>query len=340
MSPLLNLSLMDCFSGLIGLRGSLDESANTQVYLDDVGITKDLLADINYTHSDMNELLADKLDFASRTVASKVKIAKAHELKAIDLIESSRVGYMALNRDTVAAKTGYYAGSKIEISSDREYVKVYVSGISLFAQNTGNVSVLIVDLQTGQTLDTITINATSGQESYVDVDKEYKASKRNLSLGFIYDSEFTSYKTTVLEQGCSTCGGYEKSVSRYVTASGIKIADGSDYIRANTTSVADTSGLSVSYSLQCDYDQWICRNKNHLLLSVLYATGHQIAMYGLNSDRQNASTLELRNTLTNIKDFCEDNMNSQLNSALSAMIIPANNFCFKCKQKSRHVTSL
>lgn len=317
-----------------------DNAATIQLYLDDIGITKAIVEAINHTHGSSQDLIESKLDFATTVLSRKVLASKQRQLAANGLLESERVGYKTRSITSESAKTGYNAGVMIETRNDRDFTKIYVSGISLFAQSTGNVSVGIYDMRTGLLLDTVVIAAVAGQQVYKDVDKTYRSDKQALSLGFVYDSTFASYRATVRDNDCSTCGGLRKNVGRYVYAQGIKIPTASSVVIDNITSVADTSGLSITYQVQCDYDQWICRGKNYLLLSALYATGYELAMYGLNSPRNNSRTIDYRERLTQIKDFCEAKMNEELNTALNAMIVPDDNHCFYCRRASRHATTL
>ena len=310
------------------------------MYLDDVGINRKLLERINNTHDDLQQLVKDKLEFASNQVSRKIIQSKIRELRTLDVIEHSRVGYLSRTRQSVSAKTGYWAGAMIETRQDREYVKIAVSGINLFTQTTGDVDVRIYDLNTGVLLDTITVSCIAGQNSYKDVDKVYTSDKRTLSLGFVYESTFASYKTTTLEGGCLSCGGYRKQIGALTYAQGVKISSGSDFLVSNVTSVGETSGLSVTYSLMCDYEKWVCGNRNALQLAVLYATAHEIALHGLRSDLNNPATMEERDTLAEIRDWTAERMNEEINGALDGMPIPHNEYCFRCHQKTRHVTTL
>lgn len=332
---------MDCFTSLIGCRGLTTSSSSSQLFVDSVGINRALLEDINYTHADLVDLFNDKLDFASTQVAAHVKRIKAKELRTVDMIESTRVGFFANNRATVSARSGFDAGAVIEVREDRDYVKIYVSSISLFVDYTGDVTVTVYDLQTGQSLDTITVSATAGQPAYVNVDKTYRANKRWLSLAFVYDSSFDSYKTNVLNTGaCASCGGYRKRNGRFTWVRGARFADGSDKVISNITEQGDTAGMSIAYQVHCDYDEWMCRSRNLLSLALLYKTGYEIAQYGLESTRLNHATMENEAILQMIMDKCETMYNEEIMGALSAMEIPPNEYCFQCGQKSKHVTTL
>lgn len=331
---------MDCFNDLIGVRGMLDNSSTSVLYLDDVGITKDLLDDIIYTPGSAKDLVNQKLDFATTNIATKIKAMKSNKLKTRTLLESERVGYLKRTRGSVAAKTGFDGGVMIETRSDRDYIKINIDGVSLFSQTTGDVTVTIYDLQTGKTLKVVTVSAVAGEVSYQDVDLEVKADKRQLSIGVLYESTFAVYDTTVLDGVCSTCGGYSKQVGRFVYAQGIKVATGSEKLIANKVSTADTSGISVSYTVQCDYDQWICRSKAFFQLATLYATGLELMEYGLRSPRNNPSTNQHRETMEQIRDFCEERFNANLESSISNLVVPSNDYCFECRQKSRHRTTL
>lgn len=332
---------MDCFDNLIGVRGICDGNT-VSMYLDQCGITSELLADINYTHDDLEALLLTLLGEASGVVASQVKTMKSGSLRIGDTMASNRVGYPYRTRSSVAAKTGYDAGVKIELTRDTDYVKINIDSISLFLDTTGSVNVLVYDLTEGRLLDTIACTATAGQMVYTDVNKTYRAQKRNLALGFLYDSSSASYKTTALENhDCSGCARKDIRQNTYVSVSGVKFADGASKTMDNVKYESDTAGLSVTYTVQCDHEQWLCKGMRQvLLLPVLYYTAYHIAEYGLRSNRLNESTLDLRPVLERIRDNSLMNYNTQIESAMSAMVIPRNNNCFVCRQTSVHRTTL
>lgn len=331
---------MNCFDNLIGLKGICDGNS-VAFYLEQYGITSQMLKDINYTHDDLKTLLTDKLDEASLFVSKQVKSLKAGEMQGEDTLASDRVGYLAKTRTSVAAKTGYDAGVMINMENESSYVRLNIDSISIFATQTGDVSVLIYDLTEGRLLDTVTVAAVAGQQGFVDIDKSYRAQQREMAIGILYDSSFASYKTTPLKNnsGCGSCqkGGRYQSI--YATVSAIKIADGADKLYDNVKYESDTAGLSVTYTVQCDYEQWICKNKQVLLSSVFYYTAYHIAEYGLNSPRLNSQTTDMREVLKKIRDNAFSAYNSEIQAALGKMVIPQND-CFKCRQKSRNVTTL
>lgn len=332
---------MNCFNNLIGIRGLAGQTSSPTYFLDDIGINRSLLEDINYTHQDVNQLMIDKIEFGAKQISQKILSLSASKIKTFDMLESNRIGFLAQNRDSVAAKTGYDVGASIELRSDRDFIKVYVSSISLFTQTTGDVSVRVYDLNTGQLLDTIAASVIAGQESYVDVDKEYKANRRTLELGFVYESTFDSYKTTVLEnQSCGGCGGFSKQVGRFAFVRGIKILSSDNKLRTNVTSESDTAGMSIAYTVSCDFDEWICRSKPILSHAVFYSVGYEIAKYGLASTRLNDSTLQLRDTLQSIRDFNEAALNDSFSNAIKSMVIPKCDYCFKCNPKSMTITTV
>lgn len=330
---------MNCFNDYIGLRGVCDGNS-VSVYLEQCGITADMLNKFNYTHDDVKSLLLDQLDQSSDFVSRQIKMLQAGEVLAADVLVNARVGHPERNRAVVAAKTGFDAGLLVELEKDTDYVQINVDSISLFLDFTGSVDVLVYDLTEARLVDTISCSATAGQMTYTDVNKVYRAQARNMALAFLYDSTTSSYKTTALaNQKCGSCSSKKLKQSHYTSVSGVKFADGDDKTISNTKYESDTAGLSVTYTVRCDYNQWICKNQSVLLTSVLYYTAYNIARYGLNSPRLNSETLDMRTTLEAIRDNAESNYNNEINSVVGVMTIPQND-CFKCNQKSRSITTL
>lgn len=332
---------MDCFSSLIGMKGICDNNTATY-YLDQCGITEEILVKSNYTHDDPNQLLLNKISEATTMVARQVKNASISKMTMNSNLANDRIGHPERTLTTVAAKTGYDAGAYLEIARDIDYVSVNIDSISLFVNTTGNVDVEIYDLTEGRLVQTVTVAALSGEMVYKDVNATFRAQKRNLALAFLYDSSFSSNKTTPTanRQGCGSCNTRALRQNRYSLVSGAKFADGEAKTLSNIIYEDDTAGVSVTYTIDCDYDQWICKSRELLLLACLYYTAYHIAEYALRSDRLNSVELDYRPILEHIRDTNLDNYNTEFNSLLGGMKIPANSDCFVCKRQSTNPITL
>lgn len=332
---------MTCFDNYIGLKGLCDGN-DAVLYLEQCGITKEILKKANYTHDDIKTLLLDKINEATRVVSNQVRTAKNKMfLNPSGNLRNDSIGHPARTRASVNAKTGHWAGAKLELNRDSDYLKVNIDSISLFLTTTGNVSVRIYNLITGELLDTVTCASVAGELTYTDVNKTYRSEKSNLALAFVYDSEDASYRTTALpNQTCGGCSSKNLRQNKYVYASGVKYEDGADFLIANTKYEADTAGLKVNYTLDCDYDQWICRNRQLLLMSCLYYTAYHIAEYALMSPNFNSVTIDQRNTVEQIKEMNFSNFTNEFSAVLDSMVIPNNSDCFVCQRKSKSAITL
>lgn len=332
---------MDCFNTIIGLRGLLDGNTSVTHYLDQCSITKDLVTKANYTHDQVSDLLTDKINEATNVVAAQVKVVKAPYLKTLDSFATNAIGHPIRNMTSVSTKTGYDAGASLELTSDTDFIQVNIDTIGLFAANTGNVTVSIYSLTEGRLLDTVTVAATAGQISTVSVNKTYRARQNNLALAFLYDSSFASYQCTAMpDQDCRSCAAKKLRQSRYSYVAGVKFADGDAKNLTNAVYESDTAGIIVNYSLKCDYEQWICRNRALLTLACLYYTAYHIAEYCLISPKFNSATLDQRNMVMQIRDFNLNRYNEEFNGVMAGMVLPDNSDCFLCRKQSTNVITL
>jgi hypothetical protein len=331
---------MNCFDNIIGCRGIVDENDVT-FFIDQCGITSDLLAKTNYTNLSVKDLFTQKMGEATDMLARQIIGAKQTKILAADSLVQKRIGYPARSRSAMNAKTGKDVGIKIELLSDASYVKINIDSISLFSQNTGNVTVVIYDLTTGQTLDTLTLSSVSGEISTLSVNKSYSAPSRNMALGIMYDSNFAYYKTTTLEnQNCRDCGPSTWKHSQYTRVGGIECTTGDTKILASMNGSNDTGGLSVFYSVQCDYQEWICKNRSVLSLPALYATAKHISEYMLVSPRLNSKTTDEYKVLESINEQATENFNREFDAVMNNIVTPANHDCFSCRKQAKNRITL
>jgi hypothetical protein len=331
---------MDCFDDIIGVRGLLDGATVTH-YLDQCGITKDLVTKANFTHDTAAELLADKLNEATEVVAAQVKSVKAQYLKTLDSVSNGTIGHPDRIYRTISAKTGYDAGALLELTSDTDYIQVSIDNVGLFVNTTGDVDIKVYNLTEQKLLDTITVAAVSGTLVNVSVNKIYRAQQKNMALAFVYDSEFSSQKTTSMpNQDCGSCAQKLLRANRYVKVAGVKYADGDEKNISTTVYDSDTAGLVVNYSVRCDYDQWICRNRQLLLLSCLYYAAYHIAEYALISTKFNSVSLDYRATVERIRDNSLDHYNNEFSAIMNGIVLPENSECFLCKKQASNKITL
>ena len=333
---------MTCFDSYIGLAGL---GGSYTLYLDQCGITEDMLSSAFYTpyaDTDLPTLVTNKLNEATNMVAKQIKMANSGRIKTLEYLVEDSIGHPSRTKTTVSAKTGYWAGAKIELVKDNDYKSIVIDTISLLVDTTGNVDVKIYDLIEGRLLNTVTVAAVSGQTVYKDVNLSFSSRKRNVALAIVYDSEFSSTQTTALDAACGSCGGTNKRQNKYAYVQGIKIADAniSAPVISSILGEADTAGLGVEYAVKCNFEQWVCSNRDMFALACLYYTAYHLANYCMQSINFNSYTLDMRETVEKIMQMNLDSYNNEFNSLINNIQLPSNSDCFICNPVSTHPITL
>jgi len=275
--------MASCLDNIVGVRGC--GTGESDFYVND-------LTGINIPDFD-KALNPEKTNAAAAfatIISSGIKIVEAdvnarlkskYELKTF--IDNDVIGYYYGDKETVAAETGYLTGYEIRIDK-LDYVRFFISGLKLFVPYTGNVPIYIYDLMQDKLLNTVNVSVVSGQIVDVgEIDLSYLSKKQRLHLFIGYQSDFASYKTSYLSpyngvpesQDCPdiTCGLYR---NHYVYFRSAKILANAQKIGANVEGNSYGAGISMFYSLQCDFTQVLCNARNLLGLALWYKAGELI----------------------------------------------------------------
>lgn len=284
--------------------------------------------------------ISEKIDFAVTVVKNEAinNFQKYYIPRTI--VDDKRAGFFQQDKVLNAAEAKM-KGLELELCRQDTYYELYVSKIETYFDYTGNVSVLVVDTMTGQTLDTITVASVAGQVVETYVGKAYKAEKRKRRIGFVYDAtSIGNYKTSLIGEGCTACNHNKYSISGLVEGRNIQYNVGSTPTLSNITSGSDTAGISVRYNVSCDSESWLCNYRNMLALPILYRTAELIMEYALyNSERFNSSADQKSRLNERLLKYHEDYRKS-LETVLKNILPPTDGICFECKRTAKYVTTL
>lgn len=221
---------------------------------------------------------------------------------------------------------------------------MFVSSLSLQVNFNGVVPVFVYDLFQNKLLDTINITAVSGEVVTVYPNKTYRSVRKELDLIFVYDATaFSSVKTTVTEGGCKSCGdgGSMVYLNQYLSTRSISILAADAKIEDNLTASGDTGGLSLVYSIQCNYEEWLCAISNSVALPILFKTAYEIMDYAINNSfRLNTATTINIDTMKLRRDEYTTRYKEAMDTLLQNIKLPNDEKCFECRQKSKHVVIL
>lgn len=336
---------MSCLSNLVGVRGCGGSTSEFNVQ-DLTGINiPDFDKAISVDKQTASVALTDIVEFATKEVEQNVRnvLSAKYDLKSF--IENGVVGYYHDNKETVASQSGYLVGYEVRVDNVA-YLNYYLHSLRLFVNTTGEVPVYVYDLIQGKLLDTITVDAVAGEIVNQLVDKTYSTTKQRLRLFIGYSSTFESYKTSYLNpnvgvgvnERCEdyTCGSYNNSYVYYRAA---KILTASAKIYSNVESNTYCGGLSLNYSLQCSFTEYICNARNMFALAILYKAGEKIMQELKHSRRLTGVVTAYQQNHDELMKFYRDEYMAQMDNLVSTMMIPES-ICFGCKPRVKSVTAL
>lgn len=343
-----------CIESLLGLRGCESPEPSTGLYIDDLGINQTFLGQlITDQYRNGVELFEDKRAFAWRKISSDVLTKLSPMMKSDTVIENKRVGQVVSNYSNVqtALGAGNYGGIRLKIDPNTvSYLNFYLADINLAIASTNvNVPVLIFDMTTGKLLETITY-AEGALDQFIG--KTFTSAKRKLDIAIVYESDINTVKFTPKKGTCTSCGGGPKEAHMcpFVDAIGIELTtDGTNVLTHDKSKY--TTGMSLTYSINCDRQGWMCSIGGLMALPLAYATAVEVYNYALTispNQRVNTSVIvnrgqnkaELTDGLMAARDIAATRYNEELGAMLQNMRLPDDTHCWDCRRNMKYVTAL
>lgn len=334
----------NCFTNLISISGCRDEVVPTSgLMMNDIGITiSELDQFISGDYTSGEKLFKAKLKFSLTTVFNSLQTYLSPKYKAHSIISSARAGQFLDNKVPVAGQANFLKGQFFELVNTDSYVDVFIAQVSLLTDYTGDIPIYFIDLVQDKILETMTLTSVAEEISILPVNKIFQSNRKKLSLAIVYDSEgITSYKT-VLKTGCSGCAD-PYITNQYLRIKGIKLPELLPKKLSNVVAQQDTAGMSIEYSVQCNYSDYVCTMLNMFALPVLYMTAMQLMEYGINiavNTRTNTTTTINRDVLKERYEFYRDWYKHYMKILLENPLIPQDAKCFVCNEKSKHAVIL
>jgi len=343
-----------CIESLLGLRGCESPEPSTGLYIDDLGINQTFLGQL-ITDQYLNgvELFEDKRAFAWRKISSDVLTKLSPMMKSDTVIENKRVGQVVSNYANVqtALGAGNYGGIRLKIDPNTvSYLNFYLADINLAIDSTNtNVPVLIFDMTTGKLIETITY-AEGALDQFIG--KTFTSAKRKLDIAIVYESDINTVKFTPKKGTCTSCGGgpRESHICPFVDAIGIELTtDGTNVLTSSSSKY--TTGMSLTYSINCDRQGWMCSIGGLMALPLAYATAVEVYNYALTispNQRVNTSVIvnrgqnkpELMDGIMAARDIAATRYNEELGAMLQNMRLPDDTHCWDCRKNMKYVTAL
>lgn len=327
---------MDCFDNLISIKTACEGTLPTPssgLYIEDLGITcKEADFYINNDYASGQALIIDKIKFATTLVRNHIANNFAQYIDSKSLVDSDVLGKPQDSLQLKSGIVGTLGGISLKLHNNQSYFNVFVSSISLQISTTQDVPVLVYDLISGQLLDTFTVPCEANVITQYIVNKTYGSYKRKLDLIFVYDTEDISSNTTILEtNGCAYCNGYVYD-NYYIAAAPVYLSESAAKIRSSLTTTNHTFGLSVTYSVQCALDKWLCELSNLMAMPILWQTGIQIMEYATKYSKRQTSSVNIDAEQNQKRlDAYQVGYAKSINSTIQKMVIPKRDSCFYCE---------
>lgn len=331
----------DCFDDVISLRGACGNQRPTSgIYLDAYGMSLiELNKYISQDYESGEDLFIEKRAAAIQIIENMVLTALHPKIKGRTLIENYKVGFSNDNLQVIAP-SGPNKGLNIKIENASSFLTLFISQISLQLNYTGDVSIYLADLRQGKIIETFQIAALPQEIITIYPQYSLAIEKGTKDLILFYDTTGRpSYKTTVNSSGCSGCQPYNRN--GMVSVKAFTMADAVQKIASNLQSSDDTGGLSINYSLSCDYRAWLCSTSNLFALPIAYKTIAEILDYAINSytERVNNATIVDREQIEKRKVEYEYKFREALDRSVRAMRV-TDHQCFECNSLIQTVIAL
>lgn len=327
--------MVECLENLIGIRGyncGADTVPDSVYYINDlagIGI-KEADAAMDSEVKNGYELLLQKINIAGDLIANNMRTYFNPRYKGGSIIGQHTIGKWRNDRSTSAAAATYLIGKNFYMTNS-PYLEFNIGKVGLMVDYTGDVDVFVYDIIANKLLDTITVACVAGVPSYVDTSKVYKTWGQKLNLFIGYAADFASYKTNMTSGDCITCRGYGYS-NPYINVDSAKVLIADDKIEANLDPNSNNDGLSITYSINCTFEPFICTNKILLAEAIWYKAGALVAEEMKFSKRFNSVVTLYKTDATELITNYEAKSMMALNTVLQNMRLP-DNVCFDCNKK-------
>lgn len=316
--------MLECLTKLIGLDDC--GSATEPFKLNQIGYSKDQLKQMKDDSYPTVELFFQAI---KETAASMVvsdffgHIARGSLSKQV--VETGVIGVYSEGLKPITANTGI-AGVMFRVYGGQEYWKINIDSVRILVDYTGTIPINLYDLLTGQILQTVSVNVLPGVIATANFDFSAVSNLQTRNLFIGYDTTgITSYEATT-KSGCNGCGQSSKQ------SSGVAYYSGATLDAPFTTAkvLNNTSGLSVSYSVECNNDQFLCSIKSVFGIAMLWRTAMAALDYSNDSggqfSEQKTVNHEGNETRYTRASFHYEN---EIEKIVKQVVLPANK-CFAC----------
>lgn len=330
--------MLDCYDNIIGIDRtcSVVEPVSGLFIQDLAGINLKVADSItDSTYSSGVAFLKSKIAFATALMLAEVRATLKDKVKYGTVLSNQNIGYVDIN-SIMPSEIGLLKGIRLQIQ-DYSFFEMFLQSISVFSNENKTIDVFIYDLITGKLLETIPVVALTGVEVNVLVNKKYYTQRKSLDLFVCTSSELSHYNAKLNKSHCNGCTNTINN--GYQNISTVQVLDINPITQSNVQACTSTGGISVSYSLSCSIEPFLCNISSLLGMPLLYKAGAVIMNEGVNTDRLNSIVLTNKEDYKVLRDSYEEQYLVLMQSLLGSMRLP-NDICFKCNSKIRTMVQI
>lgn len=334
--------MANCLSNIVGIKGCGTTPSGAYVQqLTGITIANYDQA-ISNDHKAAFPALQEKIDFSTQIVLENVRQYLANKYLLKSFIENETVGYWYDDKQLQPVQTGNYVGIQVKLDNV-PHMKVEFGHASLFTNYTGVINLLVIDLIQGKVIDTVAVNSVAGEIVTFDLNKYYYTNRQRLNLFIGYDaSTIQAYQTSIYNNGAAgSCGEWCNACfeggNLYFRSASLATTDAKT--NASVNNLSGGAGLSLNYSLQCSFDEYLCSVKSLLAYPILYKVGAEIMREMRYSKRLSGAVTSYVTDHEQLAQYYEDEHLKMMSNLFKNLKMP-NNGCLICDKKIKTVLAL
>ena len=323
-----------CLTGLVGIRNRCGDTSTPIHYIDDLpAIDTQLLSkSTSSDDSSLYDLVDKQIELAEKYIIEAVRKQLNPKFESRSVINNGSIAKFG-ERVSSVSRIGDFDGFRLQLGRS-DYLKLLIHKVWIHTTNTDTINIKLYDLAQGKELQSTTVTGVADEivEAELNWEVSNETSFKDLFLGHDHSSY---YKATV--KGCASCNGYKvrngTNSARFYqkSISGTKIA-------SNLDNLPDAS-MSFSYSVRCDFENFLCESRNLWGLAMLHKTAQNIYEQArFNTGRFNDLIVHSAD-LDLLIEKSENEFNMNMREALQGLEIPKG-VCFKCANPVRLMTKL
>jgi hypothetical protein len=154
---------MNCLDNVIGIdRKCTPVTPSSGLYIQDLpGISLKIAnAAIDEETVSGISLIEEKISFAQNAILAQLRNSLANKVRVKSIIENDTIGYYQNNLQPIPLEAGKYKGIKASINN-YPHLDFFIGKIYLQLNAVVTTNILIIDLMTGEILDTLPITTTA-----------------------------------------------------------------------------------------------------------------------------------------------------------------------------------